>query len=63
MGLTATVPFDDRYNRESSVADLSTRLMQEFLDDIGSGFAPLDIEHLRGYALAVPGPTEAASIG
>ncbi len=39
IGLAATVPFDDRYNQQASVDDLSTRLMSEFLHEVGSDLA------------------------
>ena len=39
LSLTATVPFDDRYHQTASLDDLSHRLIQEFLRDIGSDLA------------------------
>ena len=40
LSLAATVPFDDRYRQTASLDDLSHRLIQEFLRDIGSDLAP-----------------------
>ena len=39
ISLTAKVPFDDRFNREASLADLSTRMMEDFLREVGSDLA------------------------
>jgi len=39
IGLAATVPFDDRYNQSASVDDLSPRLIEEFLREVGSDLA------------------------
>lgn len=36
ISLTATVPFDDRYNQGAAVGDLSPRLMAGFLGEVGS---------------------------
>jgi len=36
LRLAATVPFDDRYNQSASVNELSSRLIEEFLEEIGS---------------------------
>jgi len=47
IGLTATVPFDDRTNPQAAVSDLSPRLMVEYLSEVGS-------------ALAVEGPANSA---
>ncbi|RLB51987.1 MAG: transcriptional regulator [Deltaproteobacteria bacterium] len=51
IGLTATVPFDDRVNQEAQVDDLSPKLMREFLDEVGSGLAD-DTDSLSTEALA-----------
>jgi ATP-dependent DNA helicase RecG len=37
ISLTAKVPFDDRYNQTAVIKDLSSRLMEEFLSEVGSG--------------------------
>ena len=39
ISLAATVPFDDRYNQQAAVNDLSPRLMEEFLREVGSELA------------------------
>jgi len=39
ISLTATVPFDDRFNQTAKVEDLSFRLMEEFLRAVGSDLA------------------------
>lgn len=39
MGLTATVPFDDRINQRARVSDLSTALVGEYLEVVGSDLA------------------------
>lgn len=39
IGLTATLPFDDRFNQQASVDDLSPRLIEEFLKEVGSKLA------------------------
>ena len=39
IGLTATLPFDDRFNQQASVDDLSPRLIEEFLKEVGSELA------------------------
>lgn len=61
--LTATVPFDDRPNQQASVEDLSRRLMQEFLDEVGSALAKGDPElttaNLGQQMQVVGGPPEA----
>ncbi len=49
IGLTATVPFDDRHNQSASLNDLSPRLIEEFLREVGSDLAeematlPMDV--------------------
>ena len=40
LALAATVPFDDRYRQASSPEDLSFRLIEQFLRDVGSDLAP-----------------------
>lgn len=62
IGLTATVPFDDRYNQQATVDDISTRLMIDFLNEVGSGLAE-EAAHLPAEALGrqmnvVSGPRE-----
>ena len=63
IGLTAKVPFDDRYNQTAGIEDLSSRLMEEFLSEVGSGLADeaqkLSIEALGRQMNVVGGPTEA----
>jgi ATP-dependent DNA helicase RecG len=39
LGLAATVPFDDRINQRASIADLSLRLIEEYLSEVGSELA------------------------
>jgi ATP-dependent DNA helicase RecG len=39
LGLAASVPFDDRVNQQSSLSDLSPKLIAAYLDDIGSDLA------------------------
>ena len=39
IGLTATLPFDDRFNQQASVDDFSQRLIEEFLKEVGSELA------------------------
>ena len=39
IGLTATLPFDDRFNQQATVDDLSSRLIGEFLKEVGSELA------------------------
>ena len=63
LSLAATVPFDDRYRQTASLDDLSHRLIQEFLRDIGSDLASeavdLPIESLGQRMNIVGGPPEA----
>ena len=63
LSLAATVPFDDRYRQTASLDDLSHRLIQEFLRDIGSDLASeaagLSIESLGQRLNIVGGPPEA----
>jgi len=63
IGLAATVPFDDRYNQQASVEDLSPRLIEVFLREVGSDLAD-DVQSLDSEALGrqmniVGGPSEA----
>lgn len=65
IGLTATVPFDDRYNQTASVEDLSSRLMADFLREVGSELA-VDAERRSAEALGrqmnvVGGASEASA--
>ena len=39
LSLAATVPFDDRYHQAASLDDLSPRLIERFLRDVGSDLA------------------------
>lgn len=39
VSLTATVPFDDRYNQQATLGDLSLRLIEEFLHEVDSDLA------------------------
>ncbi|MCP5252672.1 MAG: putative DNA binding domain-containing protein [Burkholderiales bacterium] len=63
VGLAATVPFDDRYNQTASVSDLSPRLIEEFLREVGSALADnisaASIEAISRQMNIVGGPTEA----
>lgn len=63
LGLAATVPFDDRYHRSASLDDLSFRLIQQHLQDVGSDLL-LEVPELSMEALGrrmniVGGPSEA----
>ena len=64
LGLAATVPFDDRYHRNASLDDLSFRLIQQHLQDVGSDLlqqvAELSMEVLGRRMNIVGGPSEAA---
>jgi ATP-dependent DNA helicase RecG len=64
ISLTATIPFDDRYNQRATAADLSTRLMTEFLHEVDSDLAEeaqgLSQEALGRQMHVVGGPTEAS---
>jgi len=63
ISLTATVPFDDRYNQTATVANISTRLMMDFLREVGSELADtaddLSAEALGRQMNLVSGPLEA----
>ena len=63
MSLAATVPFDDRYNQQASLDELSPRLMEEFLREVGSDLAD-EVKSLSPEAIGrqmniVGGPSEA----
>ncbi len=64
LSLAATVPFDDRYNQSASLDDLSPRLIEDFLREVGSDLAEdvrnLSIEVLGRQMNIVGGPSEAA---
>ena len=63
LSLTATVPFDDRYQQAASLRDLSPRLMEEFLREVGSDLADevqsLSVEALGRQMNVVGGSAEA----
>ena len=63
LGLAATVPFDDRYHRNASLDDLSFRLIQQHLQDVGSDLlqevAALSMDVLGRRMNIVGGPSEA----
>ena len=63
LSLSGNVPFDDRFNREATVNDLSPRLMIEYLREVGSalaeGAAALSTEALGRQLNVVGGPPEA----
>ena len=63
LGLAATVPFDDRYHRTASLDDLSFRLIQQHLQDVGSDLlaqvADLSMDVLGRRMNIVGGPQEA----
>jgi ATP-dependent DNA helicase RecG len=63
ISLTATVPFDDRFNQTAKVKDLSNRLMEEFLREVGSELADettnLSTEALARQMNVAGGPSEA----
>jgi ATP-dependent DNA helicase RecG len=64
ISLTARVPFDDRFNQTARIVDLSPRLMEEFLHEVGSDLAD-ELQELSAEALGrqmnvVGGPVEAA---
>jgi len=63
ISLAATVPFDDRYNQQASIDDLSNHLMEAFLREVGSDLAnevqSLPMEALGRQMNIVGGPTEA----
>ena len=63
LGLAATVPFDDRYHQNASLDDLSFRLIQQHLQDVGSDLlhevAELSMDVLGRRMNIVGGPSEA----
>ena len=62
LSLAATVPFDDRYHQAASEDDLSPRLIEQFLRDVGSDLAletGLSTETLGRRMNIVGGPSEA----
>ena len=62
LSLAATVPFDDRYHQAASLDDLSPRLIEQFLRDVGSDLAMetgLSTETLGRRMNIVGGPSEA----
>ena len=61
--LAATVPFDDRYRQDASLEDLSSRLIERFLRDVGSDLAQetsLSTDAVGRRMNIVGGPSEAA---
>jgi len=64
MSLAANVPFDDRFNQQAELKDLSPRLMESFLREVGSDLADdansLSIDELGRQMNVVGGPPEAA---
>ena len=64
LALAATVPFDDRYRQASSPEDISVRLIEQFLRDVGSDLAPeaveLSIATLGRRMNIIGGPSEAS---
>jgi len=64
ISLTARVPFDDRFNQTAGTNDLSLRLMEEFLREVGSDLADesreLSAEALGRQMNVVGGPAKAA---
>ena len=61
LSLAATVPFDDRYHQAASLDDLSPRLIEQFLRDVGSDLAletGLSMETLGRRMNVVGGPSE-----
>jgi len=63
LGLTATVPFDDRYNQQAKLSDLSLRLIEEFLKEVNSELAEqvsqLPMETIGRQMNIIGGPSEA----
>ena len=62
LSLAATVPFDDRYNQRASIDDLSLKLIEEFLVEVGSSLgdqaAGVTMESLGRRMNIVGGPPE-----
>jgi ATP-dependent DNA helicase RecG len=63
ISLTARVPYDDRFSQIATMDDLSPRLMETFLSEVGSELVNearnLSIEALGRQMNVVGGPTEA----
>ncbi len=63
ISLAATVPFDDRFNQQAKVEDLSRGLMQEYLTQVGSDLlkqaSGLSLEELGRQMGVIGGPDEA----
>ena len=62
LSLAATVPFDDRYHQAASLDDISPRLIEQFLRDVGNDLAAetrLSTETLGRSMNVVGGPSEA----
>jgi ATP-dependent DNA helicase RecG len=63
ISLTARVPYDDRFSQIATMDDLSPRLMEAFLGEVGSDLVDdarnLSIEALGRQMNVVGGPTEA----
>ena len=64
ISLTAKVPFDDRYNQTARIDDLSPRLMEAFLSEVGSqlveALPDLSTDALARQMNVAGGPDEAA---
>lgn len=62
LSLAATVPFDDRFNQQASLDDLSKDLIKDYLQRVGSDLADqvnsLSIEELGRKMGIVGGPAE-----
>ncbi len=62
LSLAATVPFDDRYNQQAKISDLSKKLMIEYLKRVGSDLAKqatsLSIKDIGRQMGIVGGPSE-----
>lgn len=63
LSLAATVPFDDRFNQQAKIEDLSRDLMQEYLQQVGSDLAKqastLPLVELGRQMGVIGGPEEA----
>ena len=63
VSLTATVPFDDRYNQQAGIDNLSPRWIEEFLREVGSALAgradELPITAVGRQMNIIGGPSEA----
>ena len=63
LKLAATVPFDDRYCQTASLQDFSIRLIEQYLEDVGSDLAleaaELSVEVLGQRMNIIGGPSEA----